>query len=145
MYSGTGVSCGVRRTTWERSPKNWELQIPCLKSFSGSGTRWDSSLLVSLTLWDTPVRLMPPLPLTPKYPAKFLQNFPPQNLKNRQRASAGAHGDFLVKRPGVLSKVLSPNLILGRLFPSSKRYCTTCPPLSLPNDPRMPKHRSTQA
>ena len=34
-----------------------------LKSFSGEGTHWDSSLLVSLTLWDTPVLFTPPLPL----------------------------------------------------------------------------------
>ena len=34
-----------------------------LKSFSGEGTRWNSSLLVSLTLWDTPVLFTPPLPL----------------------------------------------------------------------------------
>ena len=29
VYRGTGVSRGVRRTTWERSPKIWELQISC--------------------------------------------------------------------------------------------------------------------
>ena len=33
VYRGTGVSRGVRRTTWERSLKNWELQIPCFKDF----------------------------------------------------------------------------------------------------------------
>ena len=33
VYRGTGVSRGVRRTTWERSLKNWELQIPCFKEF----------------------------------------------------------------------------------------------------------------
>ena len=31
----TGVSRGVRRTTWERSLKNWELQIPCFEEFLG--------------------------------------------------------------------------------------------------------------
>ena len=35
MYGGTGVSRGVRRTTWERSLKNWELQIPCFEEFLG--------------------------------------------------------------------------------------------------------------
>ena len=34
-----------------------------LKSFSGEGTLWDSSLPVSLTLWDTPALFTPPLPL----------------------------------------------------------------------------------
>ena len=34
-----------------------------LKSFSREGTLWDSSLLVTLTLWDTPVLFTPPLPL----------------------------------------------------------------------------------
>ena len=33
VYSGTGVPCGVRRATWERSLKNWELQIPCFEEF----------------------------------------------------------------------------------------------------------------
>ena len=32
------------------------------KSFSGRRTLWDSSLLVALTLWDTPVLCTPPLP-----------------------------------------------------------------------------------
>ena len=34
-----------------------------LKSSSVQGTHWDSSLLVSLTIWDTPVLCTPPLPL----------------------------------------------------------------------------------
>ena len=34
VYRGTGVSRRVRRTTWDRSLKNWELQIPCFKEFS---------------------------------------------------------------------------------------------------------------
>ena len=33
VYKGTGVSRGVRRTTWERSLKNWELQTPCFEEF----------------------------------------------------------------------------------------------------------------
>ena len=33
VYRGTGVSRGVQRTTWERSLKNWELQISCLEEF----------------------------------------------------------------------------------------------------------------
>ena len=37
-----------------------------LKSFSGEGTLWDSSLPVSLTLWDTPALFTPPLPLRQK-------------------------------------------------------------------------------
>ena len=37
-----------------------------LKSFSGEGTLWDSSLPVSLTLWDTPAFFTPPLPLPHK-------------------------------------------------------------------------------
>ena len=35
VYRGTGVSCGVRRTTWERSLKNWELQISCFEELLG--------------------------------------------------------------------------------------------------------------
>ena len=34
-YRGTGVSRGVRRTTWERSLKIWELQISCFEEFLG--------------------------------------------------------------------------------------------------------------
>ena len=34
-----------------------------LKSFSGEGTLWDSSLPISLTLWDTRALFAPPLPL----------------------------------------------------------------------------------
>ena len=37
MYRGTGVSHGVRRTTWDRSLKNWELQIPCFEEFFWGG------------------------------------------------------------------------------------------------------------
>ena len=33
------------------------------KSFSGQGTLWDSSLPVSLMLWDTPALFTPPRPL----------------------------------------------------------------------------------
>ena len=44
-----------------------------LKSFSGEGTLWDSSLPVSLTLWDTPALFTPPLPL-PKLHFKFRNN-----------------------------------------------------------------------
>ena len=63
VYRGTGISRGVRRTTWDRSLKNWELQSLVLKSFSGEGTLWDFSLPVSLTLWDTLALFTPPLPL----------------------------------------------------------------------------------
>ena len=37
VYRGTGVSHGVRRTTWDRSLKNWELQIPCFEEFFWRG------------------------------------------------------------------------------------------------------------
>ena len=64
VYRGTGVSRGVRRTNRERSLKKWELSNSLvLKSFWVETTFWDSSLLVSLTLWVTPVLFMPPLPL----------------------------------------------------------------------------------
>ena len=33
VYRGTGVSRGVRPTTWERSLKKRELQIPCFEEF----------------------------------------------------------------------------------------------------------------
>ena len=43
VYKGTGVSRGVERTTWERSLKKWELQIPCFKAFfSGDRSLWES-------------------------------------------------------------------------------------------------------
>ena len=35
MHRGTGVSRGVRRATWERSLKVWELQIFCFEEFLG--------------------------------------------------------------------------------------------------------------
>ena len=50
VYRGAGVSRGVRQTTWERSLKIWKLRILSFEEFSGEGTHWDSSLLVSLTL-----------------------------------------------------------------------------------------------
>ena len=37
VYRGTGVSHGVRRTTWDRSLKIWELQIPCFEEFFWGG------------------------------------------------------------------------------------------------------------
>ena len=38
VYRGTGVSRRVLRTTWERSLKNWELQIFCFEEFWGGET-----------------------------------------------------------------------------------------------------------
>ena len=64
VYRGTGVSSGVRRTTWERSLKRWELQIPRCKEFLWEDTLWDLNLPVALTLWDTPVLCTPPLPFS---------------------------------------------------------------------------------
>ena len=43
--------------------KNGSSKSLVLKSLSGEGTLWDSSLPVALTLWDTPVLCTPPLPL----------------------------------------------------------------------------------
>ena len=64
VYRGTGVSRGVRQTTWETDPsKIGSSKSLVLKSFSGEGTLWDSSLPVSLILWDTPALFTPPLPL----------------------------------------------------------------------------------
>ena len=37
VYRGTGVSRRVQRTTWERSLKTWELQIPCFEEFFWGG------------------------------------------------------------------------------------------------------------
>ena len=37
VYKGTGASRGVRRTTWERSLKKWELQIHSFKEFFWGG------------------------------------------------------------------------------------------------------------
>ena len=37
VYRGTGVSRGVRRTAWERSLENWELQMPCFEEFFWGG------------------------------------------------------------------------------------------------------------
>ena len=44
-----------------------------LKSFGVERTFWDSSLLVSLTLWDTPALFTPPLPL-PQKRGRFDEN-----------------------------------------------------------------------
>ena len=44
--------------------KNGSSKSLVLKSFSGERTLWDSSLPVSLTVWDTPVLCTPPLPLS---------------------------------------------------------------------------------
>ena len=63
VFRGTGVSRRVRQTHWERSLKNCELQISCFEEFWVERTFWDSSLLVSLTLWDTLVLFTPPLPV----------------------------------------------------------------------------------
>ena len=71
VYRGPGVPRGVQRTTWDRSLKNWSSISLVLKSFSGEGTLWDSSLPVSLTLWDT-LALFTPFPS-------------PQNSRSSQR------------------------------------------------------------
>ena len=58
-----------------------------LKSFSGEATLWDSSLPVSLTLWDTPALFTPPLPLPikmiseTKSETKSLKNAPKRPRK----------------------------------------------------------------
>ena len=55
-------STGVQR--YGRDPsKIGSSKFLVFKSFSGQGTLWDSSLPVSLTLWDTPALSAPPLPL----------------------------------------------------------------------------------
>ena len=43
--------------------KSWELQISCFEEFLGGENDLGLVLLVSLTLWDTPVLFTPPLPL----------------------------------------------------------------------------------
>ena len=50
-----------------------------LKRSSGEGTLWDSSLPVSLTLWDTPTLFTPPLPLPQLFPTLE----PLRNLRNQ--------------------------------------------------------------
>ena len=83
VYKSTGVSRGVRQTTWERSLKKWELQIPSFKEFSGRGTLWDSSLPVTLALWDTPVLCTPPLPLSQRKPERgYIRMFPRNENRN---------------------------------------------------------------
>ena len=44
--------------------RNGSSKSLVLKSSSGKRTLWDSSLPVTLTLWDTPVLCTPPLPLS---------------------------------------------------------------------------------
>ena len=64
VYRGTGVypaECGEQLGT--DPSKIGSSKSLVLKSFSGEGTLWDSSLPVSLTLWDTPALFTPPLPL----------------------------------------------------------------------------------
>ena len=76
VYRGTGVSRGVRRTTWERSLKNWELQISCFEEFLGGGT------VLGLFLASPPHTLgyactfTPPLPL-PQQPFHTPTTLPP--------------------------------------------------------------------
>ena len=53
-----------------------------LKRFSDEGTHWDSSLLVTLTLWDTPVLFAPPLSL------------PQWKLQSRLKCSLSLSGVF---------------------------------------------------
>ena len=48
--------------TSERCLKNGSSKSLVLKSFSGEGRLWDSSLLVALTLWDMPVLCTPHFP-----------------------------------------------------------------------------------
>ena len=55
-----------------------------LKGFSGEGTLWDSSLPVSLTLWDTPALFTPPLPLPRKTsPGASGPVWPPENVSKK--------------------------------------------------------------
>ena len=44
--------------------KNGSSESLVLKSLSGEGTLWDSSLLVALALWYTPVLCTPPLSIS---------------------------------------------------------------------------------
>ena len=82
MYRGTvyPAECGEQLGT--DPSKIGSSKSLVLKSFSGEGTLWDSSLPVSLTLWDTPALFTPPLPLPldsllpPPPPNRSLQIFP---------------------------------------------------------------------
>ena len=82
VYRGTGVSRGVRPTTWDRSLKKWELQFPCFEEFFwGENTLGlvPSSLPHSLgyacTLY-TPTFPSPKKlgPLTPKLSVSFIES-----------------------------------------------------------------------
>ena len=63
MYRGWGVSRKVRPTTWKRFLKKESSKPLVLKSYSEEGTLWDSSQLVSLTIWDMPALFTTPIPL----------------------------------------------------------------------------------
>ena len=52
-------SSAWRQQLGRRSLKQWELVLKVLFCFLGERTFWDSSLVVSLTLWDEPVLCTP--------------------------------------------------------------------------------------
>ena len=78
VYRGTGVSRGVRQTTWERSLKNWELQISCFEEFLG-GENVLGLVPASLphTLRCACTFYAPPLPLPQAIFSIFQAIFPP--------------------------------------------------------------------
>ena len=96
VYRGTGVSRGVRRTTWDRSLKNWELQIPCFEEFFWGGN----------TLGLVPASL----PHTLGYACTFYApTSPPPNLA-RSAKECSLRGAFGVFRGEVLKNQNFPRV-----------------------------------
>ena len=61
-----------------------------LRTFSGDGTLLDSSLPVSLTLWDTPALFTPPLPLPQNFGNDLQKKNPNEGVQ--AHVGQGAHG-----------------------------------------------------
>ena len=126
------VSRGVRQTTWERSLKNWSSKSLVLKSFWVERTFWDSSLLVSLTLWDTPVLFTPPLPLPLEF--RWIQKgFTAERL--RDDSGVSFQWGFRPKSQS-WADPQNPNRIAQKRNPNRFRCCDG--PRE-PQDPKSPK------
>ena len=93
-----------------------------LKSFSGEGTLWDSSLPVSLTLWDTPALFTPPLP-EPHFIANRVSGHCRFESIRANRSNVMKIGGFLRidsrESPGHLSLLVPPSTVRFDLSPSA--------------------------
>ena len=120
VYRGTGVSRGVQRTTWERSLKNWELQIPRFEEFFwGENTlgRIPVSLPRTLGYACTFYASTSPPPMNPNF---FFSNF-------SGAAGTSQHNPGISRKKSLISLVsrdipnfLAPTPSRGRPPPQRK-------------------------